>query len=152
MRCPYCLSIETKVIDKRELENNEVTRRRRECLRCKKRFTTYERVQETPLIVVKKDKTREQFDKNKLRIGILKACEKRPVTHAKIEQLLNDIENELRSLATTEIKSKQIGELVMKKLRELDPVAYVRFASVYRQFKDIGSFEKELRRLSRKKR
>lgn len=152
MRCPYCKSSETKVIDTREAGDTEITRRRRECLRCKKRFTTYERVEGVELIVAKKDKRREQFDRQKLMKGILKACEKRPIKQEKIEKMVDEIETELRSKETTEIPSKDIGEIVMEKLRKIDEVAYVRFASVYRQFKDAKQFMKEIQEVIEGKR
>ena len=148
MKCPYCSYEETQVIDTRETENLEATRRRRECLKCNKRFTTYERVEEAEIIVVKKDGKRERFERKKLMDGILKACEKRPVSQETIEKAVNDIEAELRSFGT-EIPSRAIGELVMEKLRTIDKVAYIRFASVYRAFSDISAFEKEVKLLKR---
>lgn len=144
MRCPYCTSGETKVIDTREAGDTDVTRRRRECLKCGKRFTTYERVEGVELIVVKKDKSREQFDRQKLMHGILRACEKRPIKQEKMEKMVDEIETELRSMEKTEIPSRVIGEIVMEKLKKLDEVAYVRFASVYRRFKDAKQFMKEI--------
>jgi len=147
MRCPYCSKEETKVMDKRETEDEKVTRRRRECLKCKKRFTTYERIEEFNLVVVKKDDKREQYDRQKLRAGLLKACEKREIPTEKIDKLIDDIEAELKSKETTEIKSKEIGNLVIKKLKKLDKVAYIRFASVYQEFADLKEFEKELHKL-----
>lgn len=150
MQCPYCNSNETQVIDKRETKNYLVTRRRRECLRCKKRFTTYERV-EIDLIVIKKDSRREKFDREKLKKGILRACEKRPISREKIEKIIEEIESELKRLKTNGIKSSIIGERVMKKLKSLDKVAYIRFASVYREFKDVKDFEKEVKELKSKK-
>lgn len=144
MRCPYCGFSETKVLDSRESEDSDVTRRRRECEKCSKRFTTYERVEMIDLRVIKKNGNIEGFDRDKVLKGALKACEKRPIKIEKIEKLVDDIESELRKKETTEIPSKAIGELVMEKLKELDKVAYVRFASVYKEFKDIKSFEKEL--------
>lgn len=146
MRCPYCNSGETKVIETREAEDSDVTRRRRECLKCKKRFTTYERVEMIELRVIKKNGDIERFDRNKILNGILKACEKRPI---KIEKIVDEIESELRKHETTEIYSKVIGELVMEKLKQLDHVAYIRFASVYREFKDIKGFEKELKNIKK---
>ncbi|MBD3310271.1 transcriptional repressor NrdR [Candidatus Woesearchaeota archaeon] len=150
MKCPYCGSADTKVLDKRDSDDMQATRRRRECLKCNKRFTTYERV-EIDLRVIKKDSRMEQFDREKLKRGIMEACEKRPVSMAKIEKLLDDIENELRSHETHEIPSEMIGELVMDKLKGMDKVAYVRFASVYRQFKDVSEFAKEIKGLGSKK-
>lgn len=146
MQCPYCSYLETKVMDTRE-SANLITRRRRECLKCKKRFTTYERVEFIDLIVVKKDERREQFNRKKLLTGIMKACEKRPVPVEKIEKAVDEIEIELRNKDTTEIGSNDIGALVMKKLEKLDKVAYIRFASVYREFNNLKSFEKELRKI-----
>ncbi|HDD46094.1 MAG TPA: transcriptional repressor NrdR [Candidatus Aenigmarchaeota archaeon] len=147
MLCPYCNNKETRVVDKRETGDGKVIRRRRECLACGKRFTTYERIELSPVIVIKKDGRRERFDRNKLKIGILKACEKRPISEEQIDSLINNIEMEIRSNGNTEVESRVIGELVMENLRKLDEVAYIRFASVYRQFADIKSFQNELRRL-----
>jgi transcriptional repressor NrdR len=144
MKCPYCLSGDTKVVDTRETADSDVTRRRRECLKCKRRFTTYERVEVVDLIVVKKDKSREPFDRTKVMRGIMKACEKRPIQIEKIEAIVDEIEQELRSKNTREIPSRLVGELVMEKLKKLDEVAYVRFASVYRQFKDAKQFVNEI--------
>lgn len=151
MRCPYCGSGDTKVIDTREAGDSDVTRRRRECLKCSKRFTTYERVDEAELIVVKKDKKRERFDRHKLMRGILKACEKRPVKQEKIESIVDEIESDLRKMDSTEIPSRAIGELAMQKLKEVDEVAYVRFASVYRRFKDASQFINEIEGFRKKK-
>ena len=148
MKCTYCDSRETKVVDKRESQDAGTTRRRRECLRCKKRFTTYERVEEFELTVVKKDGRREKFSREKLRSGVMKACEKRPISVQQIDEAVDGIEAELRRLDTQEVKSKQIGELVMRKLRRLDKISYIRFAAVYRQFEDIESFEKEIKKLA----
>lgn len=145
MKCPFCSTEEIKVLDTRE-SNIDTTRRRRECLKCGKRFTTYERIELDNLIVVKKDGRREKFDRNKILKGIEKACEKRPISTEKIEKVVDEIESELRNKGT-EIKGKQIGKIVMEKLRELDEVAYIRFASVYKRFTDIASFEKELQNL-----
>ena len=150
MRCPYCNKEENKVMDKRETEDGKVTRRRRECLKCKKRFTTYERIEEFGLVVVKKDGTREQYDRQKLRSGILKSCEKLPIPTEKIDKLVDEIEAELKSKETTEIKSKEIGNLAIKRLKKLDKVAYIRFASVYQEFADLKEFEEELHKLLRK--
>jgi transcriptional repressor NrdR len=146
MQCPYCSYPETKVNDTRESAAS-TTRRRRECLKCKKRFTTYERIEFIDLIVVKKDGRREHFSRKKLFTGILKACEKRPISIEKIEKVTDEIEAELRNKDTTEIASKDIGELLMKKLEKLDKVAYIRFASVYREFNNVRSFEKELKKI-----
>lgn len=150
MRCPYCHNPETSVLDSRDSEDLATIRRRRECLRCQKRFTTYERIENIDLVVIKKDGRRESFDRNKLLGGVLKACEKRPISRELIESIVDKVELELRNLDSTEIPSQKIGELVMRKLRALDKVAYIRFASVYRQFADIESFEKELKSLLKK--
>jgi transcriptional repressor NrdR len=148
MKCPYCGALDNKVIDSRLSSGGEVTRRRRECEGCERRYTTYERVEEALPMVVKKDDRREPFDRGKLREGMRRACEKRPVSTAVLEKVLDDLERDLIELGEREVKSSQIGEMVMRKLRDLDPVAYVRFASVYRRFDDIGEFFDELRRLS----
>ena len=145
MKCPYCLAEDTKVVDKRDAESS--TRRRRECLKCEKRFTTFERVENFDLIIVKKNSTREQYDRNKLKAGILKACEKRPISAEVIEQTVDQIETELRTMDTTEIPSSKIGDAVMKYLKKLDKVAYIRFASVYKDFTDVEEFEDELKKL-----
>ena len=145
MRCPYCSSGDTKVVDTREAGDSDVTRRRRECLKCEKRFTTYERVEEPELTVIKNGKKREKFDRQKLMKGILKACEKRPVGQEKVEKIVSEIESELRNMDTTEIQSRAIGELVMEKLKKTDEVAYVRFASVYRRFRDVSQFVDEIK-------
>jgi transcriptional repressor NrdR len=137
------------VIDSREGEDLDVVRRRRECEKCEKRFTTYERAELAELIVIKKDGRREQFNRDKLKAGIVKACEKRPIGMDKIEEIMESIERELRNMDTIEVPSFVIGEMVMKRLRKLDEVAYIRFASVYRAFKDLDSFEKELERLKK---
>jgi len=149
MKCPYCLNKKTKVVDKRDIPELNDIRRRRECLHCGKRFTTYERVDFVKLTVIKKDDKRESFDRGKLLTGVLKACEKRPIPREKVEKLVGEIEAELRNYEELEIPSNVIGKLVMKKLRDLDKVAYIRFASVYREFTDLGSFEKELKKLRR---
>lgn len=151
MRCPVCGCVESKVLDSRPIEEGSVIRRRRECDQCGRRFTTYEKYEETPLVVVKKDGRREAFDRRKILNGILRACEKRPVSLASIEAVVSAIERDIRALADGEIDSVRIGELVMEHLRELDEVAYVRFASVYRQFKDINRFLEELEKLVDKK-
>jgi len=135
---------ELKVIDKRESDEKSI-RRRRECLKCGKRFTTYERIESADLVVVKKDGRRERFDRNKLKSGILKACEKRPVTNETMEKITNEVETDLRNQDDVEIPSKRIGHLVMRKLKKLDKVAYIRFASVYRDFQCVESFEKEVK-------
>jgi|SRR3989344_3224674 len=150
MKCPYCSNGETKVTDKRDSEGGDITRRRRECLKCKKRFTTFERIETVNLVVVKKDGKRERFDREKIFSGMLKACEKRPITRNQIETAVADIEQKLKSMSSTEIESRLIGELVMRKLKKLDKVAYIRFASVYRSFTDLESFEEELKKLIKK--
>ena len=147
MKCPYCSYEESKVIDSRSADDGERIRRRRECLRCGKRFTTHEVIETVPIIVVKRHKSREVFDRNKLTGGILRACEKRPVSIEQIENMVNDIEAQLQSSLDREITSKQIGELAMDQLKNIDEVSYVRFASVYRQFKDINTFMDELNKL-----
>ncbi len=147
MRCPFCSCEESKVIDSRPTDEGERIRRRRECISCQKRFTTYEVIESVPVIVVKKDKSREVFDRNKLFNGMLRACEKRPVSLEKIESAVNEIEATLQNSLDREVTSVHIGELAMDKLKELDEVAYVRFASVYRQFKDINTFMDELGKL-----
>ena len=149
MRCPYCNFGETKVIETRETEDSDVTRRRRECLKCKKRFTTYERTEMIELRVIKKNGDIESFDRNKILNGIVKACEKRPIKIDKIEKTVDDIEAELRKRESIEIPTKEVGKLVMEKLNQLDHVAYIRFASVYREFKDIKEFEKELKNIKK---
>jgi len=148
--CPFCAHEVTKVVDKREGDLGKITRRRRECSKCTRRFTTFERVETLDLLVVKKDGRREIFDRGKLRSGIIKSCEKREISAESIEKIVDEVEADLRKGGTSEISSKTVGELVTKKLKKLDKVAYIRFASVYREFADIGDFEKELSRLSKK--
>lgn len=150
MRCPYCNFGETKVIETRETEDSDVTRRRRECLKCKKRFTTYERTELIDLRVIKKNGDIETFDRNKVLNGIVKACEKRPIKIDKIEKTVDEIETELRKRESIEIPTKSIGESIMEKLKQIDHVAYIRFASVYREFKDIKEFEKELKNIKKR--
>jgi transcriptional repressor NrdR len=147
MKCPYCLNEKTKVVDKRDIPELNAIRRRRECLSCGRRFTTHERLEFVKLTVIKKDKKRESFDRDKLLTGILKACEKRPIPREKLESIVGEIEVELRNYKEREIPSTVIGRLVMERLKDLDKVAYIRFASVYREFTDLGSFERELRKL-----
>jgi len=147
MKCPYCDYEESKVIDSRPTDEHEAIRRRRECLACNKRFTTYEKVESIPLMVIKKDGSRQMFDREKLLNGIMRACEKRPVPTTEMEHITNEIENAAQNLLEREIKSDQIGEMVMDKLKDIDEVAYVRFASVYRQFKDINTFVEEVNKL-----
>lgn len=140
MKCPFCAHPDDKVVDSRTIRDGELIRRRRECLSCTKRFTTYERIEEIPLMVAKKDGRREPFDRSKIVIGVLKACEKRPVAVDQIEELVDRIEKSINSSMEKEVSSETIGAMVMEELRSLDEVAYVRFASVYRQFKDIDEF------------
>ena len=147
MKCPFCGFTDSKVIDSRPAEDGTTIRRRRECLECQKRFTTYEIIERMPLVVIKRDGSRESFDKVKIINGVIRACEKRPVTMTQIEGLANDIELELRGRLESEVKSEVIGEMVMARLKDLDEVAYVRFASVYRSFKDINTFMEELSKL-----
>jgi transcriptional repressor NrdR len=147
MKCPFCSHTEDKVIDSRSSNEDKSVRRRRECLKCKKRFTTYEYIEEVPLMVIKKDGRREAFDRNKIISGILKACEKRPVSMEKVEAVVDRVEKELQKSFDKEVKAHVIGEFVMDSLHKIDEVAYVRFASVYRQFKDINHFMKELKDL-----
>ena len=147
MKCPFCGYTDSKVIDSRPAEDGTTIRRRRECLECQKRFTTYEIIERMPLVVIKRDGSRESFDKVKIINGVIRACEKRPVTMTQIEDLANDIELELRGRLESEVKSEVVGEMVMARLKDLDEVAYVRFASVYRSFKDINTFMEELTKL-----
>lgn len=150
MKCIYCGCLESKVIDSRSSEDGTTIRRRRECLQCAKRFTTYETVETTPILVVKSSGNRQAFDPNKLKAGIIKSCEKRPVPMQKIDQLVDTIQKNLYNRLDQEVTSKQIGEMVMEGLKEIDEVAYVRFASVYRSFKDISSFMAELEGMLKK--
>lgn len=147
MKCPYCDFYESKVVDTRPTDEGQAIRRRRECIQCGKRFTTYEKIEEIPIVVVKKDGNRQTYDRNKLLNGVLKACEKRPVSIDTIEDVVDDIEKNLYNSMEREITSTDIGEMVMNALKDIDEVAYVRFASVYRQFKDVNSFMKELKHL-----
>ncbi|MBQ4154093.1 MAG: transcriptional regulator NrdR [Clostridia bacterium] len=147
MKCPYCSFEESKVIDSRPTDEGERIRRRRECLQCQKRFTTYEIIESLPIVVIKKDKSREVFNRDKLLNGLLRACEKRPVSLEDLENMIDDIESVIQNSLDREISSEKIGELAMDKLKDIDEVAYVRFASVYRQFKDIGTFMSELSKL-----
>jgi len=151
MRCPFCGHSESKVIDSRESKNGLRIRRRRECLSCERRFTTYEKIEEIPYMVVKKDGRRQPFDSDKLLKGLLKACEKRPVPVAKLDEVVEEIETMLQERQEKEMGASEIGQFVMKKLKALDKVAYVRFASVYREFKDVLEFKKELEKLLREK-
>lgn len=146
MKCPYCNSNESSVVDSRDTEENTV-RRRRECEKCKKRFTSYERIELLDLAVVKKDGSREAFDREKIKKGILKACEKRPVSIDDIDKAVEEIDAIIRKKETTEINSKEIGELVIKRLQKLDKVAYIRFASIYKEFADVEQFQEEIKKL-----
>jgi transcriptional repressor NrdR len=147
MKCPFCSSENTRVIDSRPAEDNSSIRRRRMCDACGKRFTTYEKVETIPLIVIKKDNNREQFDRSKIESGILRACHKRPISANEISGLVDEIETEVFSKEEKEISSDEIGEIVMDKLKDVDSVAYVRFASVYREFKDVNTFMSELKKM-----
>jgi transcriptional repressor NrdR len=147
MKCPYCYNQDTEVVETRESEDISKTRRRRECRKCTKRFTTYERIESVPLIVMKKDGRKEQFDRDKLKHGMLKACEKTVLGIEDIEVIVDDVEKELKSMDSVEIDSKKIGQMVANKLKKLDKVAYIRFASVFRRFVDVEDFEKELHKL-----
>ena len=151
VKCPFCSFAESKVIDSRPTDEGEKIRRRRECMNCGKRFTTYEIIENVPIIVVKKDKSREEFDRDKLFRGILRSCEKRPVSIDTIDKMVSDIEISLQNSLDREVTSVHIGEMVMDKLKDVDEIAYVRFASVYRQFKDINTFMDELSKLLRDK-
>lgn len=151
MRCPFCDNSDTKVVDSRPTDENKSIRRRRFCEACGKRFTTYEKVEENIIMVVKKDGSRESFDRNKILNGILRACEKRPVEYATIENMVNEIERGLNNLLEKEVESAFIGELIMDQLKKVDEVAYVRFASVYRQFTDVNTFVKEIEKLINQK-
>ena len=150
MKCPYCHHLETKVTDSRDTGAYSI-RRRRECLKCGRRFTTYEHIEMTPIYVIKKDGRREKFDRNKIKNGIMKALEKRPVGTEQVEEILDSIEEKIRRTGKEEIESKTIGEYVMEKLKETDHVAYIRFASVYRSFADVSSFQEEIKNLTQQK-
>ena len=147
MRCPYCGEEETKVVDSRQADEGRSIRRRRECINCQKRFTTYETVETVPIMVVKRDGRRQPYDRNKIRNGLVRACEKRPVSLEEMDALADSIEQNLQNAMIREVQTSEIGEMVMERLKPLDQVAYVRFASVYRQFKDINSFMAELNAL-----
>lgn len=147
MKCPYCSSSDTKVTDSRDTDDGSAIRRRRQCLECGRRFTTYETVEQPPVRVIKKSGVRESFNRNKLRGGIIRACEKRNISSEQIEHVVNTVERKIRSDTSHEVTTELIGNIVMEELRKLDQVAYVRFASVYREFKDIGSFMAELEEL-----
>lgn len=147
MKCPFCTFPESKVIDSRAIEDNSAIRRRRECLSCGKRYTTFEKVEDIPILVIKKDESRENFDKNKIIVGLIRACQKRPVSRSQIEEIASDIERNISNSMISEISSQEIGEMVMDRLKNVDEVAYVRFASVYKQFKDINTFLEEIKNL-----
>jgi transcriptional repressor NrdR len=151
MKCPFCNSLESKVIDSRESKKGLSIRRRRECLACKKRFTTYEKIEEIPYMVVKKDGSRQPFDSQKLLRGMMKACEKRPIQISQLEEIVEEIESKLQERPEKEIGTSEIGEFVMERLKALDKVAYVRFASVYREFRDVSEFKRELETLLKEK-
>lgn len=151
MKCPYCECEESKVVDSRPIENGQTIRRRRECMKCNKRFTTYENIEEVPLIIIKKDGNRQVYNRNKLLNGIIRACEKRPVSVEQMEDVVDEIEKRLYNSMEKEITTIHIGELVMGILKDVDEVAYVRFVSVYRQFKDVDSFMEELEKLIKDK-
>ena len=151
MKCPFCSHLEDKVVDSRETKEGDTIRRRRECLACERRFTTYERIDEVPYMVIKKDGRREKFDRQKVLVGLLKACEKRPVSMPKLSELVNRIETRVGDAPDREISTTEIGEYLMENLRELDKIAYVRFASVYRDFQDEQAFFNELKNLMRQK-
>ena len=147
MKCPYCSYEESKVVDSRATEDNMAIRRRRECLNCGKRYTTYEKIEDIPILVIKKDLSREYFDKSKIINGLIKACQKRPVSRSQIEDIADEVEKQLSNQMLAEIRSDLIGEMIMDNLKEIDEVSYVRFASVYRQFKDINTFMEEIKSL-----
>ena len=148
MRCPFCGSLKDRVIDSREINNGNQIRRRRICLRCKKRFTTYEEIEMKPLIVIKKDGGRERFSREKIFNGIQKACEKRPISVDRIDEIVAEVEQELRQKFEREVSSKEIGKIVIRKLKKLDKIAYIRFASVYQEFEDISQFQKEIEKMA----
>jgi transcriptional repressor NrdR len=147
MKCPFCSHIEDKVVDSRESREGDVIRRRRECLKCERRFTSYERIEEIPYMVVKKDGTREPFDRNKVMAGLLRACEKRPISPAKLDSIVNAVEMHVQESPDRELSTVKIGEVIMRRLKELDKVAYVRFASVYLEFEDVSEFGSVMREL-----
>ena len=147
MKCPFCFNDESKVVDSRSTDDNTTIRRRRECTKCNKRYTTYEKIEDIPVLVIKRDWARENFNKEKIINGLIIACQKRPVSRKQIEEIAEDIEKKISNKMLTEIESETIGEMVMEKLKEIDEISYVRFASVYRQFKDINTFLEEITRL-----
>ena len=147
MKCPFCFNDESKVVDSRSTDDKTTIRRRRECTKCNKRYTTYEKIEDIPVLVIKRDLARENFNKEKIINGLIIACQKRPVSRKQIEEIAEDIEKKISNKMLTEIESETIGEMVMEKLKEIDEISYVRFASVYRQFKDINTFLEEITRL-----
>jgi transcriptional repressor NrdR len=151
MNCPFCNHHDTGVIESRTMENRQVIRRRRYCKKCNKRFTTHERIELIPLVVIKKDERREPFNRDKVKKGIMRACEKRPISMLQVEQIVDEIEEKLKQSSGNEIKTQIIGQMVINRLKKLDEVAYVRFASVYRHFEDVGSFLKEIDRIKMSK-
>lgn len=150
MKCPFCNTPDTKVIDSRPSEDNSSIRRRRQCIKCNKRFTTYEKLETMPLMVIKKDNTREPYDRSKIESGIIRSCHKRPVSAQQVESIVTEIENKVFNMEDREIPTTVIGEMVMEKLKDLDEVAYVRFASVYREFKDVNTFMDEIATMLKK--
>lgn len=150
MKCPFCQAQDTKVIDSRPADDNSSIKRRRQCENCNKRFTTYEKLETIPLMVIKKDESRENFDRSKIEAGIIQSCHKRPVSTAEIKKTVDEIENQIYAMEVSEIPTRTIGELVMEQLKNLDEVAYVRFASVYREFKDVSTFMDEIAKLLKK--
>ncbi len=151
MKCPFCGDPDTKVIDSRPVDDNTSIRRRRQCIKCKKRFTTYEKLETIPLMVIKKDLSREPYNRSKIESGIVRSCHKRPVSMQQITELVDDIEGEIFAMGEKEVATSVIGELLMQKLKDLDEVAYVRFASVYREFKDVNTFVEEVNKLIKSK-
>jgi transcriptional repressor NrdR len=150
MKCPFCLYKETKVVDSRDIDEGKTIRRRRECLKCKRRFTSYERIEPINLLVIKRDGTREFYDRSKILNGVLKACEKRPISKDKIEKIISNVESKIGKSKNNEIPTLKIGELISSELKKVDKVAYVRFASVYKSFENLGDFEKELKTIKPK--
>lgn len=150
MKCPYCSEVDTKVIDSRPVDDNNSIRRRRQCERCGRRFTTYEKLETMPFLVIKKDNSREAYDRSKIESGVIRSCHKRPVSTQQIDSMIDDIENQIFNTEEREVATAFIGELVMENLKDLDEVAYVRFASVYREFKDVNTFMEELSKLLKK--
>ncbi|EDU36301.1 transcriptional regulator NrdR [Clostridium sporogenes ATCC 15579] len=150
LKCPYCAYGESKVVDSRSTEDGSSIRRRRECLKCNRRYTTYEKIETTPILVIKKNMSREYFDRNKIVNGLMKACQKRPVSRKQIEQIADEVERHISNEMLTEVNTDEIGQIIMKNLKKIDEVSYVRFASVYRQFKDINTFMEEIKNLMEK--